>query len=66
MSVIFADQMIAHYGGITQTIQAPTSWPTSIMIGSFHYPFFRLVVVLGAALVIGVLLYLLINAPGSA
>jgi branched-chain amino acid transport system permease protein len=61
ISVIFADQMLAHYGGITQSIQAPTSWPTSITIGSFHYPFFRLVVVLGAAVVIGVLLYLLIK-----
>jgi branched-chain amino acid transport system permease protein len=61
VSVIFADQLIAHYGGVTQSIQAPTSWPTTITIGTFHYPFFRLVVVLGAAVVIGVLLYLLIR-----
>jgi branched-chain amino acid transport system permease protein len=61
VSVIFADQMVAHYGGITESIQAPSSWPTTITIGSFHYPFFRLVVVLGAAVVIGVLLYLLIK-----
>jgi branched-chain amino acid transport system permease protein len=61
VSVIFADQMLAHYGGVTESIQAPTSWPTSITIGSFHYPFFRLVVVGGAAVVIGVLLYLLIK-----
>lgn len=61
VSVIFADQLVAHYGGITQTIQAPTSWPNSITIGSFHYPFFRVVVVLGAAVAIGVLLYLLIK-----
>jgi branched-chain amino acid transport system permease protein len=61
ISVIFADQMIAHYGGIVQSIQAPTSWPNSVTIGSFHYPFFRLVVVGGAAAVIGLLLYLLIK-----
>ena len=61
ISVIFADQMIAHYGGVVQSIQAPTSWPNSVTIGSFHYPFFRLVVVGGAAAVIGLLLYLLIK-----
>src|SRR5436309_10501805 len=56
VSVIFADQLLAHYGGVTESIQAPTSWPASVTIGSFHYPFFRLVVVGGAAVVIGVLL----------
>lgn len=61
VSVIFADQMTAHYGGIAQSIQAPTSWPASVTIGSFHYPFFRLVVVGGAAVAIGILLYLLIK-----
>jgi branched-chain amino acid transport system permease protein len=61
VSVILADQLLAHYGGVTESIQAPTSWPNSITIGSFHYPFFRLVVVGGAAVVIGVLLYLLIK-----
>ena len=30
ISVIFADQMVAHYGGIVQSIQAPTSWPNSV------------------------------------
>src|ERR1700674_2436941 len=29
VSVIFADQMVAHYGGITESIQAPSSWPTT-------------------------------------
>jgi branched-chain amino acid transport system permease protein len=61
VSVIFADQLLAHYGGVAESIQAPTSWPASVTIGSFHYPFFRLVVVGGAAVVIGVLLYLLIK-----
>ena len=60
ISVIFADQMVAHYGGIVQSIQQPTSWPNSITVGSFHYPFFRLVVVGGAAVAIGFLLYVLI------
>jgi branched-chain amino acid transport system permease protein len=61
ISVIFADQMVAHYGGVVQSIQAPTSWPNSITVGSYHYPFFRLVVVGGAAVVIGFLLYVLIK-----
>ncbi|MBV9006312.1 MAG: branched-chain amino acid ABC transporter permease, partial [Solirubrobacterales bacterium] len=61
ISVIFADQMVAHYGGVVQSIQAPTSWPNTVTIGSFHYPFFRLVVVGGSAVVIGFLLYLLIK-----
>jgi branched-chain amino acid transport system permease protein len=59
ISVIFADQMLAHYGGIAEGIQQPQSWPNSILIGSIRYGFFRLTVVLGSALVIGVLLYLL-------
>lgn len=61
VSVIFADQMLAHYGGIAQSIQQPTSWPNSITIGSFHYGFFRLTVVLGSAIAIGILLYVLIK-----
>jgi branched-chain amino acid transport system permease protein len=61
ISVIFADQMVGHYGGVVQSIQAPTSWPNTVTIGSFHYPFFRLVVVGGAAVVIGLLLWLLIR-----
>ncbi len=61
VSVIIADQLIAHYGGIVESIQQPTSWPNSIVIGTFRYGFFRLVVVLGAAVVVGVLLYLLIQ-----
>jgi branched-chain amino acid transport system permease protein len=61
VSVIFADQMVAHYGGIVQSINQPTSWPNSITVGALHYGFFRLTVVLGAAVAIGVLLYLLIK-----
>jgi branched-chain amino acid transport system permease protein len=61
VSVIFADQMLAHYGGVAQTVQPPSSWPNTVTIGSFHYGWFRLVVVLGSAVLIGVLLYLLIK-----
>jgi branched-chain amino acid transport system permease protein len=61
ISVIIADQLIAHYGAIAESIQQPTSWPNSIVIGSFRYGFFRATVVLGSAVVIGLLLYLLIK-----
>jgi branched-chain amino acid transport system permease protein len=61
ISVIFADQLIAHYGGIVESIQQPTSWPDSIVVGSFRYGFFRVTVVLGAAALIGLLLFLLIK-----
>ena len=61
ISVILADQMVAHYGGIAESIQQPQGWPNSVKLASFQYGFFRLTVVLGAALVIGVLLYLLIK-----
>jgi branched-chain amino acid transport system permease protein len=61
ISVILADQMVAHYGGIVESIQQPTSWPNSIVIGTFRYGFFRLVVVLGAAILIGLFLWLLIR-----
>jgi branched-chain amino acid transport system permease protein len=61
ISVILADQMLAHYGGIAESIQQPQSWPASVTLGSTPYGFFRLVVVLGAAVVIGILLWVLIR-----
>jgi branched-chain amino acid transport system permease protein len=61
ISVILADQMLAHYGGIAESIAQPQGWPNSVRLGSFQYGFFRLTVVLGAAVLIGVLLYLLIK-----
>jgi branched-chain amino acid transport system permease protein len=61
ISVIFADQLLAHYGGISEAIEQPQSWPQSVKLGSFNYGFFRLTVVLGSALLIGALLYLLIK-----
>jgi branched-chain amino acid transport system permease protein len=62
LSVIFADQMLAAFGGISKDIKTPTDWPTSINLpGDVRFGFFRGVVVLGAALLIGVGLYLLIK-----
>jgi branched-chain amino acid transport system permease protein len=62
LSVIFADQMLAAFGGISQNILAPASWPTSITLpGEVRFGFFRGVVVLGAALLIGIGLWLLIK-----
>ena len=62
LSVIFADQMLAAFGGISKDIKTPTDWPTSINLpGDVRFGFFRGVVVLGAALLIGAGLYLLIK-----
>jgi branched-chain amino acid transport system permease protein len=62
LSVIFADQMLAAFGGISKDIKTPTDWPQSINLpGDVRFGFFRGVVVLGAALLIGVGLYLLIK-----
>jgi branched-chain amino acid transport system permease protein len=62
LSVIFADQMLAEYGGISQNISTPASWPTSVSLpGDIRFGFFRGVVVLGAALLIGLGLWLVIK-----
>jgi branched-chain amino acid transport system permease protein len=62
LSVIFADQMLAAFGGISKDIKTPTDWPKSINLpGDVRFGFFRGVVVLGAALLIGAGLYLLIR-----
>ena len=54
LSVIFADQMLAEFGGISQNIAAPAAWPTSVsLFGDVRFGFFRGVVVLGAALLVG-------------
>jgi branched-chain amino acid transport system permease protein len=54
LSVIFADQMLAAFGGISKDIKVPTAWPDSINLpGDVRFGFFRGVVVLGAALAIG-------------
>ena len=61
ISVILADQMVAHFGGIAEAIQQPAAWPDSVAIVGVHYGFFRLVVVVGAAVAIGGLLFLVIK-----
>jgi branched-chain amino acid transport system permease protein len=62
LSVIFADQMLAAFGGISKDIQTPTDWPTSITFpGDVRFGFFRGVIVLGAALLVGFGLWWLIT-----
>jgi branched-chain amino acid transport system permease protein len=62
LSVILADQMLAAYGGISKDIATPTSWPTSVLLpGDVRFGFFRGVVVLGSAVLIGLLLWLVIK-----
>jgi branched-chain amino acid transport system permease protein len=62
LSVIVADQMLAAFGGISKDIKTPTDWPTSINLpGDIRFGFFRGVIVLGAALLIGVGLWYLMK-----
>ena len=60
--IIAADQMLAHFGGVAKKIETPAAWPGSVdlpLAGGFG--FFRLTIVLGSALVIGALLWLMIK-----
>ena len=62
LSVIFADQMLAAFGGISKDIKTPTDWPESISLpGDVRFGFFRGVIVLGAAVLIAVGLWWLIT-----
>ena len=61
ISVIMADQMLAQFGGIPKDIKPPSSWPESVTIFGVQYGFFRLVIVTGAALAIGLFLWWLIK-----
>jgi branched-chain amino acid transport system permease protein len=62
LSVIIGDQMLARYGGISQDIGTPASWPTSVLLpGDVRFGFFRGVIVLGSALLIGLALWLIIK-----
>jgi branched-chain amino acid transport system permease protein len=62
LSVILADQMLAAFGGISKDVAAPTAWPTSVLLpGDVRFGFFRGVIVLGSALLIGLLLFLVIK-----
>jgi branched-chain amino acid transport system permease protein len=62
LSVIIADQMLAAFGGISKDVAVPTDWPRSINLpGDVRFGFFRGVVVVGAALAIGLGLWWLIK-----
>jgi branched-chain amino acid transport system permease protein len=61
ISVVAADQMLAAYGGIAKDVKAPSLFPDRVSFGSVHVGFFRLVIVVGAALLIGLGLWLLIK-----
>jgi branched-chain amino acid transport system permease protein len=61
ISVIMADQMLAQFGGIAKDVKTPTNWPESVTIFGVQYGFFRLVIVTGAALLIGLFLWWLIK-----
>jgi branched-chain amino acid transport system permease protein len=61
ISVVAADQMLAAYGGIAKDVKAPSSFPESVTFGSVHVGFFRLVIVVGSALLVGLGLWLLIK-----
>jgi branched-chain amino acid transport system permease protein len=61
LSVIFADQMLAAFGGISKDIKPPTDWPDSISVFDVRFGFFRTVIVLGSALLIGIGLWWLIR-----
>jgi branched-chain amino acid transport system permease protein len=61
LSVIFADQMLAAFGGISKDIKTPTDWPDSINVFDVRFGFFRAVVVLGSALLIGLGLWWIIK-----
>jgi branched-chain amino acid transport system permease protein len=62
LSVILADQMLAAFGGTSKDIAAPAAWPTSVLLpGDVRFGFFRGVIVLGSALLIGLLLWLVIK-----
>jgi branched-chain amino acid transport system permease protein len=61
ISVIMADQMLAQFGGIAKDIKPPSSWPESVEVFGVQYGFFRLVIVTGAALIIGIGLWWLIK-----
>jgi branched-chain amino acid transport system permease protein len=62
LSVIIADQMLAAFGGISKDIAVPSAWPQRIVLpGDVGFGFFRGVVVLGAALAIGLGLWWLLK-----
>jgi branched-chain amino acid transport system permease protein len=62
IALILADQMLAHFGGISKDIKPPSAWPESVSLPfDVQFGFFRLVIVGGTALLVGVLLWLMIK-----
>jgi branched-chain amino acid transport system permease protein len=61
ISVIAADQLEANYGGVSQSIQAPSAWPNSVSLFGTNYGFFRLVIVGGCAVAVGAMLFVIIK-----
>lgn len=62
ISLILADQMLAHFGAMAQTIAPPPVFSSSVPLPVYdlRYPLFKLVTI-GVALAIGVLLYVWIQ-----
>ena len=62
ISVIVADQSLAHFGGIAQQLAEPSSFPESVQLQLYDitYPFFRIFVLL-SALAIGLALWAVIR-----
>jgi len=57
-SIIIADQVLGHFGGIADEIPIPEVFPDSVSVGVFgiSYPFFR-IFVLAIAVAVGLLLW---------
>src|SRR5919106_3925122 len=62
ISVIIADQALAHFGGIAQELAPPSTFPDSVNLHVYGvtYPFFR-VFVLAVAVAVGIALWLVIK-----
>ena len=62
ISVIVADQALAHFGGIAQELAAPSEFPESVDLQLYDvtYPFFRIFVLL-TALAVGLSLWAVIK-----
>jgi branched-chain amino acid transport system permease protein len=62
ISVIIADQALAHFGGIAQELAAPSEFPESVdlLVYDITYPFFRIFVLL-VAVAVGLALWLVIK-----
>ena len=62
ISIIIADQTLAHFGGIAEEIAAPDTFPESVNLhlAGVSYPFFRIFVLL-VAIVVGLGLWAMIQ-----